>query len=599
MKKTATHLIRRLCRGWTGRLPTVTRSGLRRGAASIWRSLRPWPWRKEMRLPPRRYQQQADQDTTDGNQSAANDADWLEYGAAELHRRKRRSFRPARYSVEAEFMQPPGWISRTSEGKFVLDEDSQQPSHPSPIYYQAHPPSAYPPSPVVESGVYRIGGDRTDRPRPTPILRRELSPQLGFPAVDSSARQLALRSSSPAPLGLLLSPSLTHFSDLSSVRNPSSAERSGPSGAVRISPEASPSHEFGSLFPNAAVLSPSVSQSRYIRELPALLPLHQQLPLVAPQSTIRTQVQVHSPVDRSSVVPPPLPARPKASGADFRLLLNTSDPAGRHIHSSMPPPFRPPPAPSFHGVRLPYTISYPPPTHPADSMGVQRPLATSSPPRSRHPVSSGDFSRQRARRSPLTIAVRLSPSGRRDPASSRSGLDVEYSPQSQSSSSGFDSKNTSQQNQSSQSGSASGQSSSQLLVASTWSPPPPLSGSSARALEAHYVNWPVSGKTPAQSQKLPVRNSLLDASVDNHYEFDTTQSPNETGPDASASLISTATASSVPVAPIPPPAPPVPPVRRKPVAARYENIEARVQAMKEEFQEYRKRRARGLLESAC
>ena len=146
-----------------------------------------------MRLPPRRYQQQADQDTTDGNQSAANDADWLEYGAAELHRRKRRSFRPARYSVEAEFMQPPGWISRTSEGKFVLDEDSQQPSHPSPIYYQAHPPSAYPPSPVVESGVYRIGGDRTDRPRPTPILRRELSPQLGFPAVDSSARQLALR----------------------------------------------------------------------------------------------------------------------------------------------------------------------------------------------------------------------------------------------------------------------------------------------------------------------------------------------------------------------------------------------------------------------
>ena len=35
------------------------------------------------------------------------------------------------------------------------------------------------------------------------------------------------------------------------------------------------------------------------------------------------------------------------------------------------------------------------------------------------------------------------------------------------------------------------------------------------------------------------------------------------------------------------------------IPARSDNIEARVQAMKEEFQEYRKRRARGLLESAC
>lgn len=602
--------------------------------ASIFGAFHPQPQRRRQQQQQQQQHRQqqkplADQDTTDGaaTTSATSDdaADWLEYGAAELHRR-RRSYRPARYSVEAEFMQPPGWISRTPEGKFVLEDTRRL--HPSPIYFQARPPSAYPPSPVVESGVYRIGGDRTDRPRPTPILRREfhsptrmdhlhrMPPSMAAPA---GRRDVGLRSSSPGP-GLLLSPALTHFSDVSSVRQPGSAERSFPTTiatAASHSQANTPSQDFNRFFPNAAVLSPSVSQSRYIRELPSLLPLHQQLPsmmgvmMAASPVTIRTEAEVHTSLDPprrphiQGLPPPPLPARPPA---DLHYLLKT-DLSDRHSHSIRPPPFRPPPPPPHlhHQQRLPYTISYPPPP-PSVAMGLsQRPLATSSPPRSRHPPAVAvDEQQLRRKRSPLTIAVRTS--GHRPLADAhhpgRSGV-VEYSPQSQSSSSGFDSKNTSQQNQSSQSGSASGQS--HLIVPDTstssvqWTSPAIPARS---ALESHYVNWPVkkSASAAAPPPPLPVRLSLLDASVDNHYEFDTTQSPNETG------LITTATAAGPSAVLVPPPlagrdTDPAGASQRRAVVgkltARYENIEARVQAMKEEFQEYRKRRARGLLESAC
>jgi hypothetical protein len=126
-----------------------------------------------------------------------------------------------------------------------------------------------------------------------------------------------------------------------------------------------------------------------------------------------------------------------------------------------------------------------------------------------------------------------------------------------------------------------------------WGTSPPSQVTSG---ESTYVNWPVKAlATPSLS--------LLDASVDNHYEFDTTQSPNETGlqdstlhtatfiPPTTTRAVDLSTDSSGPG----------PGRHRKvgPIPARSENIEARVQAMKEEFQEYRKRRARGLLESAC
>lgn len=625
-------------RGWTGRLPSLTRfSHLKQGAASI---------RQVFHLCPIGLQaeERGTTTTTTTNRASGTDttdaADWLEYGAAELQTRNSRRRLEARYNVQAEFLQPAGWISRTSEGKFVVNDEGARQIHPSsnqPVYYS---PAT---SPVVESGVYRIGGDRLVWPRPKPILRRELSPvpptgplppptrsrptQLSFhPAIVSpqfgrhiiptqpssppplpAANRSEIRSSSPGP-GLLFSPSLANFSDMSSVRHPGSAERSTTfssrlsSFQKQATPDLPPRKDrLNRFFPNSATLSSSVSPSDYIHELPALLPIHQQL--VAQQSpsqispplpqmrTVRAEVH-------STETPHNTASSNQRVQSEFGLLLNT---AGRHFHA--PPPFRPPPPPVYH--QLPYTISYP--------SSLQRPLATSSPPRSRHfPTTSpftpggpaGAYPRRSGavdplgssrRRSPLTIAVRLSPSRTQQRLSERSRSQiVEYSPQSQSSSSGFDSKNTSQQNQSSQSG--SGQS--QLMVTDSSSALWPTSLSAAGVTssgESTYVNWPVKAvAAPALS--------LLDASVDNHYEFDTTQSPNETGQDPTlptATFIPSSTTRNVVLAADP--SGPGPGRHRKAgsVPVRSENIEARVQAMKEEFQEYRKRRARGLLESAC
>ncbi|XP_032791333.2 protein turtle isoform X2 [Daphnia magna] len=630
-------------KGWIGRLPSITRlSHVKRGAASIRHILHICPVKlREQEQEGRRASTATWSGTANlqsGSETTSREAaDWLEYGAAELQTRNARRRLQARYNVQAEFLQPAGWISRTPEGKFVVENEGSQPTRP--IYGYGSSVT----SPVVESGVYRIGGDRLIWPRPKPILRRELSPvppygrplpsmmsqpvaysaaMLRDPTVISpqfgrhtiplqpspaahmlpTSRHGAIRSSSPGP-GLLLSPSLANFSDMSSVHQPSSADRSlHTTRSSRFSsfqkqptPDLPPrqKRKINQFFPDAAVLSSSGSPSQYTRELPSLLPIHQQL--VAHQSPRETsppleqmrtvRAEVHS-------TETPRSASKQRVQNEFGLLLNT---AGRHFHA--PPPFRPPPPPAYH--QLPYTISYPP--------SLQRPLATSSPPRSRlFPVGSapfppGHYSRRSddplgspRRRSPLTIAVRLSPSRTQQRLSERSRNQiVEYSPQSQSSSSGFDSKNTSQQNQSSQSGSGQSQLVPTDSSTALWGMSP---HSQVTSGESTYVNWPVKGLATASF-------SLLDASVDNHYEFDTTQSPNETGQQDStlhsATFISPPTGKSVDV-----PADssgPGPGRHRKagPISARSENIEARVQAMKEEFQEYRKRRARGLLESAC
>ena len=568
-------------------------------------------------------------DTTDA-------ADWLEYGASELQNRNTRRRLEARYNVQAEFLQPAGWISRTPEGKFVVTDDElgARQIHPTHIYYS---PAT---SPVVESGVYRIGGDRLVWPRPQPILRRELSPvpphlidqstlpprsrplspnpdlvspQFGRHSIPSQqplpGNRSIIRSSSPGP-GLLFSPSLANFSDMSSVRHPGSAERSlqtSTFSSQRLSsfqkqPATSPTPDLpprrrSQLRPNVNAGPPVLPSDYYIHELPALLPIHQQLvadqqsptrssrsPTLPQMRTVRAEVH-STETPRSGVGSVGGGHSNQRVQSQFGLLLNTT---GRHLHA--PPPFRPPPPP----VYLPYTISYP-------SSSLQRPLATSSPPRSRHfptttaaPFSSGPPLGSPRRRSPLTIAVRLSPSRTQQRLSERSRSQiVEYSPQSQSSSSGFDSKNTSQQNQSSQSG--SGQS--QMVVDSSSSS---LWAGAVPSAESTYVNWPV--KPPVATGPAI---SLLDASVDNHYEFDTTQSPNETGgQDPTPTTLSTPTfvPSARAVILATDSSGPGPGRHRKTGSAapvRSENIEARVQAMKEEFQEYRKRRARGLLESAC
>lgn len=166
---------------------------------------------------------------------------------------------------------------------------------------------------------------------------------------------------------------------------------------------------------------------------------------------------------------------------------------------------------------------------------------------------------------------------------------TETSPESRSSSSGFGSKNTSsQQNQSSQSGS----------TFTDWRlppyrpppPPPPPPSMHQQQLPPPppmVGNWleftsRLHDASPPSSERAH-HKSVDVGSVDGHYEFD-------------------------PATPTPTPSTPTGPrdetkgvvgVR----ATRYDNIEARVQAMKEEFHEFRKRQAKRRrsheLESAC
>lgn len=157
------------------------------------------------------------------------------------------------------------------------------------------------------------------------------------------------------------------------------------------------------------------------------------------------------------------------------------------------------------------------------------------------------------------------------------------SPESRSSSSGFGSKNTSQQNQSSQSGS----------IFTEWKlppyrppPPPPSALPPPPPLVGHWLE--LASSSPSTSEQL--HKAVDVGSVDGHYEFDhTTPTPTPSTPTERRD----GDLDSAPV--------------RKSYgtlrSTRYDNIEARVQAMKEEFNEFRKRQAKRKqsheLESAC
>lgn len=195
-----------------------------------------------------------------------------------------------------------------------------------------------------------------------------------------------------------------------------------------------------------------------------------------------------------------------------------------------------------------------------------QPLATSSPPQS--------AARSRARLPPRHARhARSAPELAASP-------DLETSPESRSSSSGFGSKNTSQQNQSSRSGS----------TVAEWRPPPyrppppPLVG---RWLE-------LQGEAKVVGHH--AQTTAVDAgSVDGHYEFDP------------VSCTPTPTSASTPTREE---RPPVHQIHQQVHTAHHQtprysrdNIEARVQAMKAEFHQFRQRQARrrqsAHLESAC
>ncbi|XP_026668708.1 protein turtle isoform X4 [Ceratina calcarata] len=201
-----------------------------------------------------------------------------------------------------------------------------------------------------------------------------------------------------------------------------------------------------------------------------------------------------------------------------------------------------------------------------------QPLATSSPPQ--------PAGRPRARLPPRHARhARSAPELAASP-------DLETSPESRSSSSGFGSKNTSQQNQSSRSGS----------TVAEWRPPPyrppppPLVG---RWLEL---------QDQAKVGHTHIQNAVDAGSVDDHYEFDP------------VSCTPTPTSASTPTREERPPVHQIHTIHVPHIhqvhtvhhqTARYsrDNIEARVQAMKAEFHQFRQRQARrrqsAHLESAC
>ncbi|XP_063222790.1 protein turtle isoform X3 [Bacillus rossius redtenbacheri] len=177
-----------------------------------------------------------------------------------------------------------------------------------------------------------------------------------------------------------------------------------------------------------------------------------------------------------------------------------------------------------------------------------------------------------------------------------SDLLMETSP---SSSSGFGSKNTSsQQNQSSQSGSTSAE-----WRLPPYRPPPPPPPPPPHPATIHQLLLrppPLLGPwlefaaanfhPPSPPHSEPIKS--LDISVDAHYEFDPVFPPTPVRRHADDRGISDSEVYST--SPLP---------ARTKHLSKYDNIEARVQAMKEEFHEFRKRQAKRRrseeLESAC
>ncbi|XP_044748189.1 protein turtle isoform X3 [Coccinella septempunctata] len=162
---------------------------------------------------------------------------------------------------------------------------------------------------------------------------------------------------------------------------------------------------------------------------------------------------------------------------------------------------------------------------------------------------------------------------------------LDRSPESRSSSSGFGSKNTSgTQNQSSQSGSTFTE-----WRLPPYRPPPPPPSALPPPPPLVVGRWlEMASSSPSTSE--PFHKAVDVGSVDGHYEFDpSTPTPTPSTPIGSRDIDLEPVSS-----------------RRSfgTMRSRYDNIDARVQAMKEEFNEFRKRQAKRQrvvheLESAC
>lgn len=397
------------------------------------------------------------------------------------------------------------------------------------------------------SGLFRR---RTNRSQPHRLLKT-VPAQYFIPPIDQSlhintisanvpgpmvqtpytpSRVSRIVSSSPAtssPMGatIMYSPHVMYFSDLSSVREPSSAERSFPSRTSGIS-------------------QLRYLQERYSQELPSLRAIHEETRQMA-QNMLPLHVQMHSP--------------------SWRYPQSMS----HHQHLS---PYR---------LRSKLLPRY-------GRMACSAPELGSP---------SGHFN----------VATHL----------------LQQSPESRSSSSGFGSKNTStQQNQSSQSG-GSAQNWRFLPPYKPPPPPPPtvsdyhyytyqpIRPDSQIERQFHsFVRQPADSlpysmghwlelmtHLNAASDQVNVPKSVDVGSVDGHYEFDpatpTPTASTPTGPHDDTFVEQHYPSSTHHYGMY----------QRKRLLSKYDNIEARVQAMKEEFYAYRKRhgirQADVELESTC
>lgn len=242
-----------------------------------------------------------------------------------------------------------------------------------------------------------------------------------------------------------------------------------------------------------------------------------------------------------------------------------------------------------------------------------------SPPRIRIPSSWNDY-RAKSRLPPRHARqAQSAPELTRthdDPVTS-TGLLMETSPESRSSSSGFGSKNTfSQQNQSSQSGSTAewrvplyrtpskSANQARLQIPSQYSnsfSPPTFSDLQMPYLITDWFDLTTDVQETSPASDL----TKVDASVDGHYEFDTAFPASPTPPIPVSASYPRQTLSGETMMQYPTIYSTVGaagPLRPK-KAAKYDNIEARVQAMKEEYYAFRRRQEKRKfsekLESVC
>jgi len=288
------------------------------------------------------------------NKSQKEGIDEVDYKAYGVER-GRQFPRDVRYSVEMEYSQPlGGWIARKADGRFVLDNGSDEGGFTSPrrptrrIHPMGHGAEKGLVTPVwiategagVQSGVYHVRAGTTSRldhrqPLPPRLSLRSdgsgastneefrsigyrtsgprgtllsynmptLSPEFGHHQIPTSPQNIApspskrFRSSSPGPLSNEWNQlaQLASFSeDLSSVQQPSSVERSFPSTVLSSWPNSN--QNTPSAHGASGILSPPYDDlgdlhQRYANQLP---PLHQYANLRSRRFHL-VGAEVHSP----------------------------------------------------------------------------------------------------------------------------------------------------------------------------------------------------------------------------------------------------------------------------------------------------------------